>query len=291
MTKTDGLFDLSGKTAIVTGASYGLGVTLAECLGQAGANVVLAARSLDKLEALAKKLEGDGVKALAVECDVAESSSVRDMVEKAREAFGRIDILVNNAGVNTDAGMMPEKMDDAAFEHTVRVNLLGLWYCTKEVGATMLTDGKGGAIINISSIAGMTGWKDYPPAYQATKAAVINLTRNLAMSWADRGVRVNAIAPGYFPSEMTGPFLALDAFKKWVESSTPLGRIGELEELVGPLLFLASDASSYVTGHTLVVDGGYTATAGYAPFPEDVYTFLGENIPDSRGIPIKPNAD
>src|SRR5262249_52577573 len=145
------------------------------------------------------------------------------------------------------------------FEHTLRTNLLGTWYCCRAVGASMLGDGKGGSIINIASIGGLSGLTDFLPGYSATKAGILSLTRTLACSWGDRAVRVNAIAPGWFPSEMTGPFLGIPAFRTWAENLAPLRRIGDPKELVGALLFLASEASSYVMGHTLVVDGGYTA--------------------------------
>ena len=171
----------------------------------------------------------------------------------------------------------------------MRINLLGVWYCCRAAGARMLGDGKGGSIINIASVAGMAGWKDHPPAYQSTKAAVINLTRNLACSWADRGVRVNAIAPGWFPSEMTDPFFAMGSMKAWAASTAPMGRVGNPDELAGPVLFLASDASSFVTGQTLVVDGGLSATSGYCPMPEEFYQQLEAAMPNGLGKRIKPD--
>ena len=282
------LFDLTGKTAIVTGASYGLGVTFAQTLSGAGANLVLAARSSDKLEAVSQEINSAGGTALAVTCDVSDPAQVQAMSEKAMERFGRVDILVNNAGVAADGGAMPERLPNELFELTVRVNLLGLWYCCQEVGKLMLRDGKGGAIINIASIAGLNGVKDFPPAYQATKAAVINLTRNLACSWADRGVRVNAIAPGWFPSEMTAQWFDIPVFLEWARKMAPMARTGETDELAGPLLFLASDASSFVTGHTLAVDGGLSASAGASPWPKEFYQVLAENMPEDLGKPIQP---
>ena len=146
----------------------------------------------------------------------------------------------------------------------------------------MLADGKGGSIINIASIAGLGGMCDFPSAYQATKAAVINLTRNLACSWSDRGIRVNALAPGYFPSEMTDPFLAIGGFTDFATNRTAMGRVGDPDELAGALLLLASDAGSFITGHTLVVDGGYSAGVGQSRWSEDVYSTLEQVIPDQR---------
>jgi NAD(P)-dependent dehydrogenase (short-subunit alcohol dehydrogenase family) len=254
------LFDISGKTAIVTGASYGIGVTMAEALAEAGANVVLAARSKDKLEGVARSIgERGGGLTLTQECDVADSASVKAMVDAAAARFGRVDILVNNAGVSAEAGMMPEHVPDEAFAQTIQVNLLGTWYCCREVAARMLADGAGGSIINIASIMGMAGQQNAPVAYQASKAAVINLTRNLACSWADRNVRVNAIAPGWFHTEMTdGVMFGSEGAEKWMRSRTPMGRGGEPHELDGALLFLASDASTFVTGSVVAVDGGWT---------------------------------
>ena len=178
------------------------------------------------------------------------------MVAAGWQHFGRIDVLVNNAGVAAESTIMPERIPHELFEQTMRVNLLGTWYCCREVAARQLADGKGGSIVNLASIAGMVGVADFPSAYQASKAAVINLTRNLAASWADRGIRVNAIAPGWFPSEMTGAIFGIPDFHRWVSEAAPQGRVGEPAELAGPLLLLASNAGSFMTGHVLVVDGG-----------------------------------
>ena len=262
-----GIFDISGKTAIVTGASYGLGVTMAETFAEAGANVVLAARSKEKLAEVAAAIESRGGKALSVECDVTDSASVKAMVDAARARFGRVDILVNNAGVSAEAGFMPERVTDDLFAQTMQVNVMGTFYCCREVAGHMLADGKGGSIINIASIMGITGQSNGPVAYQASKGAVINLTRNLAASWADRNVRVNAIAPGWFPSEMTAGWFAVPEFLERFVNEAPMGRIGNPDELKGPLLFLASEASSFVTGQTIAVDGGVSASVGgnYTP--------------------------
>lgn len=278
------IFDLTGKTAIVTGASHGLGVTFAEALSTAGAKVVLAARSAEKLDGVTKRINEGGGIAHGIACDVGIPDQVRAMVDGAWDRFGRVDILVNNAGVVAEAGSAPERITDLAFEQTIRVNVLGLWTCCREVAARMLADGKGGSIINIASTAGLGACKDFPSAYQTSKAAVIGLTRNLACSWADRGVRVNALAPGWFPSEMTAGLLAVPAFTKWIKEGCPMHRTGEPQELVGPLLFLASDASSYVTGQTLAVDGGVSATTGGGQFPEEIYQLLGANMKPIRPV-------
>jgi NAD(P)-dependent dehydrogenase (short-subunit alcohol dehydrogenase family) len=282
----DSRFSLRGKTALVTGASYGLGVTFAETLADAGANVVLAARSREKLEAVAKKLEAAGHKTLAVECDVGNPDAVASAVAAGWKRFGRIDVLVNNAGTAADAALVPERVPHELFEQTIRVNLLGTWYCCREVAARQLADGKGGSIVNIASIAGMVGVADFPPAYQSSKAAVINLTRNLAASWADRGIRVNAIAPGWFPSELTGPVFGIPEYYRWVSEAAPMARVGDPAELAGPLLLLASDAGSFITGHTLVVDGGLSATGAGGRMPQKVADLFAKNAPDGLGTHI-----
>lgn len=280
------LFDLGGRTAIVTGASSGLGTDFARVLGAAGANVVVAARRTERIDALAAELAENGVPALAVTCDVTDATQVDALVAAACERFGRVDVMVNNAGTAGDGGPTPERLPHALFEHTVQVNLLGTWYGCQAAAARMLADGRGGAIVNVSSVLGIGGQQNYPPAYQASKAAVINLTRTLALSWADRGVRVNALAPGWFPSEMTEGYFAIPPFYESILSQQPTGRVGRPGELDGPLLFLASDASSYVSGHTLAVDGGMSASFGAPRWPEELRGALAQIIPDGLGTPI-----
>jgi NAD(P)-dependent dehydrogenase (short-subunit alcohol dehydrogenase family) len=280
------LFLVRGKTAIVTGASYGLGVTFSEALAAAGANVVLAARSKERLEEVAARI---GAAAVAHACDVADPDQVAKMVAAACDRFGRVDIVVNNAGIAGDAGFMPEKVPHDRFAQTIAVNLCGVWYCCREAGARMLADGRGGSIINVGSILGIIGQADLSPAYHASKSAVINLTRNLASSWGDRGIRVNALAPGWFPSEMTAPLFSLPGFMDWANGLSPLGRVGRPEELIGPLLFLASDASSFVTGETLVVDGGITSGGAGGKMPASFYQTMSSALPPELAGKIMPS--
>ena len=289
MANRDPLFDITGKTAIVTGASSGLGVAFSNIFGERGANVVLAARRAERLDEVAGGIIKGGGKAIAVSCDVSDAAQVKHMVATAVEHFGRVDILVNSAGQAADGGPVPDRLPDELFEQTVRVNLLGTWYCCREVGERMLRDGKGGSIINISSILGLGGQQNHGPAYLSTKAAVINLTRTLACSWGDRGVRVNAIAPGWFPSEMTEPFFAAPAFFERIKGQSPMGRVGDPPELAGALLLLASNASSYMTGHTLVVDGGFSASIGAPPFSEEVLAEFAGAVPNGLGERIMPS--
>ena len=219
---------------------------------------------------------------------VGDSEQVERAIAQAWEHFGRIDILINNAGLAAEGVTVPEKVTDEAFETTMRVNLFGTWYCSRSVGARMLADGRGGSIINITSIAGFGGIPDFPIAYHSSKAAVINLTRGLACSWADRGVRVNAIAPGWFLTEINEQVLAHPDFHKWAAAGAAVNRIGDTKELIGVLLFLASDASTYVTGQTISVDGGTSASIGVSRMPESFRAVIAEQLPHGAGKKIEP---
>ena len=249
-------FDLRGRAAVVTGASAGLGVELAEALAGAGARLVLTARRLDRLEALAERLAREGVETLAVPCDVSDPAQVDALVTAAADRFGAIDVLVNNAGITEIAPAHDEPLD--SFDRVLSVNLRGAYWCMRQFGRRMLEAGRG-SIVNVASVLGLVGSGQIPQAgYAASKGAVVNLTREVAAQWARRGVRVNAIAPGWFESEMTGEMFAEERSQTWMRSRTPMGRPGRPGELAGALLYLASDASSFVTGQTLVVDGGWT---------------------------------
>lgn len=249
-------FRLDGKVAVITGASSGLGVGMAEALASAGAGVVLVARRSERLHELAKRLEGEGGTALAVGADVANEDDVDRLVAATLDRFGRIDVLVNNAGITTVVPAENETLDE--LRRTLDVNLVGAFLCAQRFGRSMLAAGAG-AIVNVASILGLVGVGQVPQvAYCASKGGMINMTRELAAQWARRGVRVNAIAPGWFPSEMTGAMFEDESSMKWVRYRAPMGRPGRPEELAGALLFLASDASSYVTGQVIAVDGGWT---------------------------------
>lgn len=281
------LFDLTGRVAVVTGASSGLGVTFAEGLAEAGADVVLAARRTDRLEVVAERIRAAGRRALPVTCDVTEPEQVEEMTERAVAEMGRIDVLVANAGSVPEGFSMPERLPVALFEQSVRVNLVGTWTTCQSVGRRMLAQGSG-SIVVISSVTGAAGVPHFPPAYQSSKAALINIAQQLAASWADRGIRVNAISPGWFPSEMTDAVLSAPVWRARVEGQAPLGRTGRPEELMGALLLLASDAGSYITGANIPVDGGTSATVGFAPYSDELFGLHDMVMPEGLGQRVMP---
>ena len=249
-------FRLDGRVAVVTGASSGMGVTFAEALAAAGARVVVAARRTERLRALVLEIEQRGGQAHAVTCDVSREEEVDRLVSETLGAFGGADVLVNNAGFTTVIAAEEQSAED--FRAHLDVNLTGAFLCAQRFGRHMLEQGRGN-IVNVASVLGfVASGQIRQAAYAASKGGVVNLTRELAAQWARRGVRVNALAPGWFPTEMTADMFGDERSLVWMRSRTPLGRGGQLDELIGPLLFLASDASSFVTGHVLTVDGGWT---------------------------------
>jgi NAD(P)-dependent dehydrogenase (short-subunit alcohol dehydrogenase family) len=249
----DDLFRLDGRVAIVTGASSGLGDRFARVLHAAGASVVLAARRVDRLEALAAELEG----ALPVECDVSQPSDVERLVETVLAERGAVDVLVNNAGIGNPHPAEVHPLDD--FRQTVDVNLNGLFHLSQLCARPMIEQNKG-VMVNIGSVLGQVASAPINnAAYAATKGAIANLTRELAVQWARKGIRVNALAPGWFLTEMNENMRDDERSNAYVERNCPMRRFGEVPELDGAMLFLCSDASSYMTGQTLVVDGGWTA--------------------------------
>lgn len=245
-------FRMDGRVVVITGASSGLGAGFARALSSAGATVVLAARRKERLEALAEELRSRGGVASTVACDVADPESCAAMARAAMDEHGRIDVLVNNAGLGTAVPALKETPEQ--FRSVVDVNLNGAFWAAKECAAVM---GPGSSIVNVASVLGFTAGFAPQAAYSATKAAVMGLTRDLASQWGGRrGIRVNSLAPGYFASEMTDEIP--EAMLADITGSTILGRLGHQAELDAALLFLASDAGSFVTGTTLVVDGGMT---------------------------------
>lgn len=253
MTVND-MFRLDDKVAIVTGASSGLGVAFAQALAEAGADVALGARRVERLEETADLVRRAGRRALPVATDVADPESCTALVEATMAEFGRVDVLVNNAGVGTAVPATHESPEQ--FRSVIDVNLNGCYWMAQACGRVMQP---GSSIVNISSVLGLTTAGLPQAAYASSKAGLIGMTRDLAQQWTGRkGIRVNAIAPGFFASEMTEQYP--DGYLESQEGRIPVGRKGDPAELAATVVFLASDAAGYVTGQTLPVDGGMTIT-------------------------------
>jgi NAD(P)-dependent dehydrogenase (short-subunit alcohol dehydrogenase family) len=243
-------FSLAGKVAVVTGASSGLGVSFATGFAEAGADLVICARRRDRLEETRQAVQARGRRCVAVEADVTSPQDATDVVARAVAELGRVDVLVNNAGLASAVPATREDPDE--FRRVVDVNLMGTYWMAQACGRVMQP---GSSIINIGSVLGSTTAKLPQAAYSASKAAIIGLTRDLAQQWTGRkGIRVNALAPGFFPSEMTDVFE--DGYLALMADRIPAGRQGDPAELTAAAIFLASDASTYVSGAVLPVDGG-----------------------------------
>ncbi len=249
------LFDLSGRVAIVTGGSRGLGLEIAEGLAEAGAALMLCARREEWLTPTADAMRARGVRVEAAICDVANPAHVQAVVDQTVAALGKVDILVNNAGVTW--GAPAETMPLDKWQKVIDINLTGAFLFSQAAGRTMLDRGYG-RIINVASIAGLQGSVSGPhfAAYSASKAGLMGLTRELAASWGRQGIRVNAIAPGFFHSRLADAAIAVA--EPGIKATSPIPRIGAAGELKGVAVFLAADASNYITGQVIVVDGGRT---------------------------------
>jgi NAD(P)-dependent dehydrogenase (short-subunit alcohol dehydrogenase family) len=257
MARPSELFDLSGKVAIVTGGATGIGRQMADGLAEMGADLVLCARHADRCEQAAEELRALGVRALGLRCDVRDPVEVQAVVDRTRTELGRIDVLVNNAG--TTWGAPAEDYPLEGWQKVIDVNLTGVFLCSQAAGRVMIEQ-QAGKIVNIASVAAFGG---APPelmnavGYHASKGGVVSFTRDLATKWAHHGITVNAIAPGWFPTDMNK--VLLEAQGDVYLEHIPLRRFGGPDDLKGAVVFLASGASDYVTGHTLVVDGGQSA--------------------------------
>ena len=249
----DDLFDLKGRTAVITGASRGLGKAMAIGLAKNGAHVVIT-DVLDTTDAVEEIKRFDD-QAIGLNVDVTNASDVEKMVKKTVDLFGSIDVLVNNAGILKTANA--EDFSEEDWKQVIEVNLTGLFLCAKTAGKQMIKQ-KSGKIINISSIAGLSGYASSAP-YSASKAGVISLTKTLAAEWGKHNVIVNAVCPGVFATDMTEDYLKDEQFQNMIQSNVPLGRYAEPEEIIGTIVYLASNASDYMTGHSLVIDGGWVA--------------------------------
>lgn len=249
------MFDLTGRVAVVTGASGGLGRQFALAMARQGASIVITARRKQKLEEVAEEIRATGAKCLAVKCDVTKLDEIKACVAATIKEFGKVDILVNNAGGGASQPL--EEMNDENWQHNIDLDLTAVFKCTREFGKEMLKNGYG-RVINIASILGMVGNKDVPVVgYHASKGGVINFTRAAAAEWATRGITVNAICPGFFPSQANN-HEAMDAMDAFIRRCTPMNRPGKDGELDSTVVFLAADESTYVTGAIVTCDGGWT---------------------------------
>ena len=253
----DNIFSLSGKTILVTGASSGLGRNFAIALAEAGATIIGAARRIDALGELVAEITGKGGAALAVPMDVTDMASVRAGVAEAARLSGGIDGLVNNSGVNRRGPLLD--IGEADWDAVIDTNLKGVWAVGTEVARHMADRGKGGSIVNTASLLSFRQSPGATP-YAVSKAAVVQLTQQMALEWAANGIRVNAIAPGYFETDLNREFLHSEAGQKII-SRIPFRRVGEHRELTGAMLLLLSDAGSYISGSTISVDGGHRVSS------------------------------
>lgn len=249
------LFDLGGKRALVTGGGTGLGRAMAHALAEAGAAVALAARRREKLAGCAEEIRALGGRAHALSCDLTRPESVRDAAREAEERLGGVDILVNNGGVSGEGWAAELPLE--RWSRVIETNLRGAFLMCQAIAPGMIERG-GGSIVNVASVAGLIGVKMLS-AYSASKGGLVQLTKTLALEWAKTGVRVNALAPGYFLTDINREFFGSGAGERLIRAHIPMGRVGRPEELKGAALFLASDASSFMTGAVLVVDGGQYA--------------------------------
>jgi 2-deoxy-D-gluconate 3-dehydrogenase len=249
------MFTLSGKVALVTGASRGIGEYLAMAIAEAGADVAVASRGLEGSREVAMRIAALGRRSYAAQVDVTSVESIQAMVDEVTGHFGRIDVLVNSAGLNVVKPALDVTEED--WDRVLDTNLKGTFFCCQTVGRGMVARGYG-RIVNIASQMAVVGWNNRA-AYCASKGGVAQITKVLAVEWAQQGVTVNAVAPTFIETAMTAKMLQNEEFRAEVLRRIPMGRLGQPEEVVGAVLYLASDAASLVTGHTMLVDGGWTA--------------------------------
>jgi len=251
-------FDLTGKVAIVSGGATGIGNGIAEGLAEAGANLAIIARRGEVCEQACRKIqEHTDVKAIALSCDITDLESIAAMLAQVMDTFGRIDILVNNAGVGGSEKPILE-MTEKDWDIVIDTNLKGVFNLTRLVVPEMISGGQGGKIINVASIGAVIGWP-HMSAYCASKGGCLQLTKSMALEWVRHNIQVNAILPGYFETPMNTDFFASDAGKKVIKANIPMRRIAQIKEIKGAAILLASEASSFITGSAITLDGGHTS--------------------------------
>jgi len=257
-------FDIEGKVALVTGGTSGLGKAIALGLAEAGAVVIAGSRDPQKVAAMSEELQATGSRSRTMTMNVAEPASVEEVFAKIRETEGRLDLLVNAAGITHKDPAIDMKLED--WERVLRTNLTGTFLCS-QAAARLMKENGGGAIVNIASLASFVGLS-WVAGYCASKAGVMELTKVLAVEWAEYGIRVNAIAPGVFPTPLNRALIEGTPRGKWMQNHAPMGRFGEPREVVGAVVFLCSPAARFITGETIAVDGGYLA-CGVPAYPPE----------------------
>ena len=285
------MFDFTGKVTLITGASYGLGEEFAYSFADAGADLILTARSEDLLMTVADICRGKGSKVTAVVGDVSDEADVLKVINAGMSDHGRIDVLINNAGIADPRGVVAEQFDTETFNRIISVDLTGAFLYARECGRHMLQRGTG-AIVNICSILASGANENSVAGYAAAKGGLRNLTLQLGVEWADRGVRVNSVSPGFVVTEMTGPMLEAMGMDRWIASRTPMRRVGKAQEVTNAVMFLASDMASYITGVDLLVDGGTNASNGTYQMPPIHHEWNNET-PQVRSSyePVQPRPD
>ena len=285
------MFDFSGKVTLITGASYGLGEEFAYAFADAGADLILTARSEELLMAVADKCREKGRKVTAVVGDVSVEADVLDVIAKGMSEHKQIDVLINNAGIADPRGVVAEQFDTETFNRIISVDLTGAFLYARECGRHMLQRGSG-SVVNICSILASGANENNVAGYAAAKGGLRNLTLQLGVEWADRGVRVNSVSPGFVVTEMTGPMLEAMGMDRWIASRTPMRRVGEAQEVTNAVMFLASDMASYITGVDLLVDGGTNACNGTFQMPP-IHHEWNVDTPQVKGAyePVQPRPD
>ncbi len=285
------MFDFNNKVVLITGASYGLGEQFAYAFAEAGADLIITARSEDALNTVAEHCRSKGAAVTVVTGDVSVETDVKNVIETGLSERGQIDVLINNAGIADARGVAAESFDSETFNQILAVDLVGAFYFARDCGKHMLERGSGN-IVNICSIMASGGNENNVIGYTAAKGGLLNLTYQMGVEWADRGVRVNSVSPGFVVTEMTRPMLEALGMDKWISSRTPMRRLGEAKEVTNAVMFLASDLASYITGVDLLVDGGTNASHGTFQIPPIHHEWNKDRpMVPSNYEPVQPRPD